>query len=152
MLVETVRLRATKPMDLQVAYPWMYAFTSQATVYLFGDDHGIQKRGVFLQEGKTASQVVKNATWAAVFDPVSGKGAVCCFLQHPPEEARWFLLVDAPGVYRKVAAYSLVDKVVPTGFDGVYQSAVGFFTATENDWEEQARKRAAELRTYSAQP
>jgi hypothetical protein len=145
VLIETARFRATGPIDLQSAYPWMYAWTPQATVYVFGDAHGIQKRGVFLKEGQTTSQVVKNATWMAVFNPATRKGSVCCFLKHPPNAEGWFLLVDAPGFYRKVAAYTLVDKVVPQGFDGTYQSAVGFFTATKSDWEERAQRRAAEL-------
>jgi hypothetical protein len=43
---------------------------------------------------------------------------------------------------------TFVEKVVPEGFTGTYQSAVGFFTATEADWKEQASKRAAEVGAY----
>ena len=57
----------------------------------------------------------------AVFDPISGKGSVCYLLKYPPTTEGWFLVVDAPGIYRKVALYTLVDKIVPTGFDGTYQ-------------------------------
>ena len=146
VLTETAHFRATAPTDLQNSYPWMYAWTPQATDYVFGDDSGIQKRGVFLKDGPAASQVVKNATWMAVFNSTSRKGSVCCFIKHPPNTEASFLLIDAPGVYRKIAAYTLVDKVVQKGFEGTYQSAVGFFTATKSDWEEQAQRRAAELR------
>lgn len=145
VLMETVHFHATGPMDLQSAYPWMYAFSPKATVYVFGDKDGILGRGTFLSEGKTASQVIKDANWVAVFDPSSGKGSVCCFLKHPPTAEGSFLLIDAPGIYRKVAAYSLVDKVVPEGFAGTYQSAVGFFNGTEQDWEALALRRAREM-------
>ena len=147
VLSETARFRVTGPIDLQNAYPWMYAWTPQATDYVFGDDKVIQKRGAFLKEGKTAAGVVKNATWMAVYNSANRKGSVCCFLKHPPNTEGSFLLIDAPGVYRKVAAYTLVDRIVSKGFEGTYQSAVGFFTATELDWEEQAQRRAAELRS-----
>ncbi len=147
VLIETARFRVTGPIDLQNAYPWMYAWTPLATDYVFGDDKEIQKRGAFLKEGPTVSQVVKQATWMATFNSGSRKGSVCCFLKHPPDTEGSFLLIDAPGVYRKVAAYTLVDKIVAPGFAGTYQSAVGFFTATESNWEEQAQRRATELRS-----
>ncbi|MEO8494960.1 MAG: hypothetical protein ABI614_07810 [Planctomycetota bacterium] len=150
VLTETARFRLTGPIDLQNAYPWMYAWTPQATDYVCGDDQGIQKRGAFLKEGQTVSQVVKNATWMAVFNSANRKGSVCYFLKHPPNSEGSFLLIDAPGVYRKVAAYTLVDQIVPPGFDGTYQSVVGFFTATVSDWEEPAQRRAAELRSQAA--
>lgn len=146
MLIETVSFHATAPIDLRVAYPWMYALTPEATVSVFGNNDEIRQRGTFLSEGKGVSQVVQNANWMAVFNPSCGKGSVCCFLKHPPTDEASLLLIDAPGIYRKVAAYSLVDKIVPEGFDGTYQSAVGFFNATERDWEEHARRRAAEIR------
>jgi len=151
VLIETARFRATGPIDLRSAYPWMYALTPDATAYVFGDKDGIRQRGNFLVEGKTVSQVVKNATWMAVFNPTSGKGSVCCFLKHPPAAEGSFLLVDAPGIYRKVAAYSLVDTIVPDRFDGTYQSAVGFFNATAHDWEEHALQRATEIQASDAE-
>jgi len=46
VLVETARLQAREEMDLQTAFPLMFAWTPEATVYLFGDDGGVQKRGV----------------------------------------------------------------------------------------------------------
>ena len=147
VLIETASFEATGPIDLKVSYPWMYAFTAKATVYVFGDDDGIRKRGTFQSDGKVVSQVVQNMNWVAVFDPTSGKGSVCCFLRYPPAAEASFLLIDAPGVYRKVAAYSLVDKVVLEGFTGTYQSAVGFFNAEPQDWEEHALKRAQEIRS-----
>ena len=147
VLIETVNFLATGPIDLRVAYPWMYAWTKDATAYVFGDDKGIQKRGLFRKEGPTASEVIKNSSWMAVFNSSSGQGSVCCFLKHPPMDDGRFLLIDAPGVYRQIAAYTLEDKVVEAGFNGTYQSAVGFFTATANDWEQHALRRAAELWT-----
>jgi hypothetical protein len=147
VLTETARFQATGPIDLEVAYPWMYAWTEKATEFVFGDENGIQQRGEFLKEGEVVSRVVRNANWMAVFDPSENTGSVCCFMKHPPNAEPMFLLVDAPGAYRKVAAYALVDQVVPDGYDGTYQSVVGFFTAGKSDWEEQARRRAMELQT-----
>lgn len=151
VLVETASFRATGPIDLRVAYPWMYALTAEAKSYVFGDNEGIRQRGTFLPEGKTVSQVIRNSTWMAVFNPARGKGCVCCDLRHPPAEESSFLLIDAPGIYRKVAAYSLVDTVVREGFAGTYQAGVGFFSATEADWEERARRRAEEIRRFRAE-
>ena len=151
VLIETARFHATGPIDLRSAYPWMYALTPEATAYVFADKNGIRQRGKFLSEGKTVSQVVKNANWMAVFNPSSGKGSVCCFLKHPPTAEGSFLLIDAPGIYRKVAAYSLIDTIVPEGFDGTYQSAVGFFNATARDWEEHALLRAMEIQASNTE-
>lgn len=123
----------------------MYALTPKATVYVFGDKSGILQRGRFLSEGKAVSQVVQKANWMAVFNPSNGKGTVCCFLRYPPTAEGYFLMIDASGIYRKVAAYSLIDKIVPEGFNGTYQSAIGFFNATEHNWEEIALQRAAEI-------
>lgn len=146
VLSETAKLRANGPMDLKVAYPFMYALAHRTTHYVFGDESGVKRRGVFRKEGKTEWTVIQDATWVAEFDAASGKGAVVRYLRHPPKEDAWFLLVDAPGIYHKVAAYTMVDKVVAAGFEATYQSAVGFFTATEKDWVDIAMRKARELK------
>jgi hypothetical protein len=145
VLIETARFRATQPMDLQKAHPMMYAWTPEATTYAFGDESGIQERGAFLREGR-AEKIVKNARWMAAFDAASGTGSVCYLLQHPSDADGWFILIDAAGIYRKITALSFVDKIMPQGFDGTYQSAVGFFSARESDWEKQAQRCADELK------
>jgi hypothetical protein len=146
VLIETASFHATGPTDLRVAYPWMYALTHESTVYVCGDKTGIRQRGTFQTEGKTATQVIDKSNWIAVFNPSTGKGCVCCSLKHPPSTESSFLLVDAPGIYHKVAAYTLVDTVLPTGFQGTFQSALGFFTATQSNWETLAQHRATEIR------
>jgi hypothetical protein len=55
------------------------------------------------------------------------------------------LLIDAPGIYRKVAAYCLVDRILATGFVGTYRSAVGFFHSGESNREDQAQRHAQKL-------
>lgn len=150
VLVETARFRATAPLDLRVTYPWMYAFAPEARRFVFGDPSGVQRRGDLMTEGKAASQVVQHVDWAGVFDPASGKGSVCCFTKRPDKTDGALLLVDAPGSYRKVAGYCLVDTMMPAGFDGAFQAAVGFFTAKESDWETLATRRAAEIRRSAA--
>ncbi len=146
ILVETARLQAVEEMDLQTAFPLMYAWTPEATDYLFGNDSGILKRGSFLKEGPTAAGLVKDSRWVAVFNPTSGKGSVAYLLKSPPDAQSAFFLVDAPGSYRKTALHSFGETIMPKGFDGTYQMAVGFFSATEKDWEHQAMKQLEELK------
>lgn len=146
VLIETAHFRATGPIDLQKAHPMMYAWAPGAMVYAWGDDQGIQKRGAFLKEGETQVTQEQRCRWFASFNPTTGKGSVCYVLHHPKDADGWFLLIDAPGVYRKISLYSFVDQVMPTGFEGVFASAVGFFNATEQDWEQRAIERAAELK------
>lgn len=148
VLIETVHLHARQPLDSVKAHPLMYAWTPTATVGMFGDENGILKRSVFLKEGKGAAEVLRNARWVAVFDPVSGKGSVCYFRKQPADDPEALLLVDEPGVYRKVALYSLEDKIVPVGWDGTFQSLTGFFSATEADWEKKALLRLEELKAF----
>jgi hypothetical protein len=150
VLTESVRFHAHEPIDLQGSYPFMYAWKQQTTHYVFGDEEGIRQRGAFRKEGKTEWHVIKDATWMAEFDAAIGKGCVCRYRQHPSSEKAWFLLVDAPGIYHKVTAYTLIDRVVPKGFEATYESAVGFFTAMEKDWEEVAVARAGELKAPAA--
>ncbi len=146
ILIETARLQAQEEMDLQTAFPLMYAWTPEASAYLFGDENGIQKSGAFLQEGTTSAGLVKNSRWVAVFNPASGKGSVALIVKSPPDAGSAFFLVDAPGSYRKTAVHSFGETIMPKGFDGTYQVAVGFFSGTEADWEEHALKRLEELK------
>jgi len=150
VLIETVSIQATQPMDLQKAHALMYAWTPAATVGIFGNADGIQRRTTFLKEGTTVAEAIKDVDWAAVFDPVAGKGSVFVVLKKPATDDVQFLLVDSPGIYRKIALYSLIDQVIPVGWQGTYQSAVGFFSATEGDWEQKALQRLAELKAYGA--
>lgn len=145
-LVETARLQATAQMDLQTAFPLMYAWTPEATDYLFGDENGILKRGSFLKEGKAASELVGKSRWVAVFNSASGKGSVAYMLKVPPDAESAFFLVDAPGSYRKTALHSFGETIMPKGFDGTYQMVIGFFPASEKDWEQQALIRLEELK------
>lgn len=145
-LVETARLQATAQMDLQTAFPLMYAWTPEATDYLFGDENGVLKRGSFLKEGKAASELVRKSRWVAVFNSASGKGSVAYMLKVPPDAESAFFLVDAPGSYRKTALHSFGETIMPKDFDGTYQMAIGFFPASEKDWERQALKRLEELK------
>lgn len=151
VVIETSRWHATQDIDLQMTYPLMYAWTPKNTLYLFGNDQGIQKRGTFFQdpEQKTDAGLEKNSRWMAVFNPASGKGSVCYLVKHPKDAGGWLQWTDGPGVYRKLRIMSFVEKVVPRGFQGTYQSAVGFFSAGEADWEKQALKRVGELRSYT---
>lgn len=152
VLTETARFKANAPIDLQKAHPWMYAWTAQAQSYVFGENEEIRRRGNFAKPGKTVAEVIKHANWVAVYDPATRKGSVCCYRSPAPQGGNWFLLVDAPGIYRKVAGYVLEDKIVPAGFEATYQAAVGFFNADEQNWEEQARHRARELRAIPQSP
>ena len=152
VLIETAHLHANKAIDFQRIHPLMYAWSPGTTVYVYGDDNGIQKRGAFVKEGATAVDTIKGSRWAAVFNPAIGKGSVCYVTKHPPSPEEWFLMIDAPGIYHKIALYTLVDKIAPEGFDGTYQTAIGFFSATEKDWEQQALLRMADLKKLREEP
>ena len=150
VVIETERWHANKPIDLRVSYPLMYAWTPAATHYAFGNDHGLLKDGSFRQEGKSDDGGREpEAHWGAVFNAANGKGSVIYLARLPSGVETILQWTDAPGVYRKFRVMSFVEKIVPEGFSGTYQSVVGFFNATEADWKDQATKRAAELAAYS---
>lgn len=148
VLIETAHMRANKAIDLQITYPLMYAWTREATLFAFGDDNGIQKRGVFRKEGQSDEPPEKNSRWMAVFNPATGKGSVAYLLKYPPDADGWLQWTDAPAAYRKLRIMSFVEKVMPEGFDGTYQAAVGFFSATEQDWEKAALAKVTELKSF----
>lgn len=152
VLTETAHLRATSEVDLQTAFPLMYAWTPEATVYLFGDERGILKRGTFIKEGPGVAELVENSRWVTVFNPASGKGSVAYIVKSPPDAKSAFFLVDAPGSYRKTALYSFGETIMPKGFDGIYQMAVGFFSASEKDWEQKAMIRLGDLKKIAEAP
>ncbi|MBC7815570.1 MAG: hypothetical protein IAG10_01580 [Planctomycetaceae bacterium] len=151
VLIETVRMRTTEAVNLKLSYPLMYAWSPTMSQYLFGDDKGIQKRGVFVSEpAKAAEGLEKSSRWMAVYDAKSKKGAVLYVTKHPATADAWLQFTDAPGIYRKLRLMSFSEKTMPAGFDGTFQSAVGFFTATDNDWDTQARQRMIQLQTLDA--
>jgi hypothetical protein len=146
VVVETERWHARKDIDLRVSYALMYAWTPGATHYAFGDARGLQRHGVFRKEGKSDDGGREPASrWGAVYNADTGRGSVIYILQQPPEVETILQWTDAPGIYRKFRLMTFVEKIVPEGFQGTYQSAVGFFEATAADWKEKAAGRAAEL-------
>jgi hypothetical protein len=146
VLIESVRVNIVEPVDLVKAHCVMYAWTPEATVYLLGNDDGVQRKGTFLKEGTTVAEVVKDVNWSAVFDPKAGRGAVFVLLKIPDDDSDQLIVIDSPGLYRKIASYSLIDRVLPAGWEGAYESVVGFFSATESDWEAEALRRVAEVK------
>ncbi len=148
VLIETVRIRTAEAVDLRVSYPLMYAWSPAMSAYLFGDDKGIQKRGDFLTEpAKPTEGLEKSSRWMAVYDAKAKKGAVLSVTQRPATEETWLQFTDAPGIYRKLRLMIFSEKTMPAGFDGTFQVAVGFFTATDNDWETPARERMQQLQS-----
>jgi hypothetical protein len=147
VLIETVRMRTQEDVRLKLSYPLMYAWSQGMTDYLFGDDTGVLKRGSFLPEGaKPGEGLERTARWMAVYDSANRYGAVCLLRQHPASEDVWFQYTDAPGVYRKLRLMSFSEKTMPAGFAGTYQSAIGFFQAEPNAWEDAAIDRLRGLR------
>jgi hypothetical protein len=153
VLIESVRMRTTEAIDLKVSYPLMYAWSPEMSAYLFGNDSGVQRRGVFVGETAKATEgLEKTSRWMAVYNAKEKQGAVLYVLQHPAKEDVWLQFTDAPGIYRKLRLMSFSEKTMPAGFDGTFQTAVGFFTATDNDWETIALQRAHQLgRTMQAE-
>lgn len=128
----------------------MYAWTPTATVYLFGDDQGIRSRGTFLPDSAKATEGGdKAARWMAVYDAPSGKGAVSYLVKQPPKTGTWLQFTDAPKVYRKMRVLFFPEQIMPAGFDGTFQTATGFFSATESEWETKAQQLATELKSLT---
>ena len=151
VLIETARIRTAEAVDLRVSYPLMYAWSPAMSQYLFGDDKGVQKRGVFLSESaKPTEGLEKSSRWMAVYNPRDKKGAVLSVTQRPATADAWLQFTDAPGIYRKLRLMSFSEKTMPAGFDGTFQVAVGFFTAPDNDWETPARQRMQQLQSLDA--
>jgi hypothetical protein len=146
-LIESVRLRAGEETRLKLAYPLMYAWSPHMTDYVFGDDHGVVKRGQFLAPAeKVGEGLERTARWMAVYDAEAETGAVCLLRRWPESEEVWFQYTDAPGVYRKLRLMSFSEKSMPARFDGVYESAIGFFASEKSTWEDTAVARLRELR------
>ena len=153
VLREAVRMQTTEAVDLRVTYPLMYAWSPQMSDYLFGDDNGITRRGTFLGEAaKAAEGLEKTARWMAVYDARSQHGAVAVLVRHPAQADAWLQFTDAPGVYRKLRLMSFSDQIMPAGFDGTFEMAVGCFTASRDDWGASALRRLRELRSLAATP
>jgi hypothetical protein len=145
-IVQSVRLRTDKPVELQSSYPLMYAWTPTATEYLFGGG-AEEKSGTFLEPSAKATEgLEKDATWMAVYDGPTGKGAVACVVERPKDADAWLQYTDAPKIYRKLRLMTFVKATVPAGFDGTYRMAIGFFTAGAEDWKTQARDRVNDLK------
>lgn len=150
VLMQSAHLRAPVAVQLQMSYPLMYAWTPTATEYVFGSEDGSEKAGKFnTATTKPSEGLEKTARWMAVYDVPSGKGAVTLLAEKPQGEDGWFQYTDAPGIYRKLRLMSFVDRTVPAGFDGTFRMVTGFFSASAEDWQAAARKRAGELRTLS---
>lgn len=150
VLLESVRMRTTEAVDLKVSYPLMYAWSPQMSKYLFGNDSGIQKRGAFLHEtAKPTEGLEKASRWMAVYNANDQSGAVLYVMQQPSKEDLWLQFTDAPGVYRKLRLMCFSEKIMPAGFDGTFQLAVGFFSANDTDWEEVARQRMLQLQSLT---
>lgn len=146
LLTETIHFKADNSLDLQCVYPWMYAWNKDASAYIFGDNRSVVKRGDFRKSGDVKTEIIKDATWMAVYNAESKLGSVCCSLQHPSNTDLWFLLIDAPEAYRKIIGYSLEDKIIDSTFSGTYQVAVSFFSADSGEWESVAIEQATQIR------
>jgi hypothetical protein len=149
VLTETARMKTSETVELKVSYPLMYAWSPAMSQYLFGNEKGVQKRGVFLMEpAKPTEGLEKTSRWMAVYNSRDRKGAVLYVTQHAATEDAWLQFTDAPGVYRKLRLMSFSEKTMPAGFDGTFQVAVGFFAANDNhDWESLARQRMQQLQS-----
>lgn len=147
VLTETVRMRTKDAVDLRLCGAMMYAWSPVMSKYLYGDDRGIQKRGEFLGDGeKPGEGNEKNSKWVAVYSPRERKGAVLSVARSPMNAGVCLQSTDAPGVYRKVRVLCFLEQTMPAGFDGTFQTAIGFFTADDSNWETAALRRVEQLK------
>ncbi len=148
VLTETVRMRTQDAVDLRLCGAVMYAWSPVMSKYLYGDDKGIQKRGEFLgEDAKPGEGNEKTSKWVAVYSPREQKGAVLYVTQSPMNARACLQSTDAPGVYRKVRLLSFLEQTMPAGFDGTFQTTVGFFTAADSEWETIAQQRVQQLKS-----
>ena len=151
LLIELARVRTAEAVDLRLGAAMMYAWSPTMTDYLFGDDEGVLNRGKFIPDAAKATEGGdKTARWVAVYDEKCGKGAISYIVQQPPEAGTWWQFTDAPKVYRKMRLLFYTEQIMPAGFDGTFQTATCFFSATENKWEAKAQQLATELKALSA--
>jgi hypothetical protein len=150
VLIESVRVRTDTAVDLRIAAAMMHGWTPTMTDYLFGDDRGILNRGKFLPEtSKPTEGGDKQARWMAVYDAPGGRGAVSYVVKQPSGADTWLQFTDAPKVYRKTRLLFFPEQVMPAGFDGSFQTATSFFSATEGEWEARAWQLATELKSLA---
>ena len=71
-------------------------------------------------------------------------------MKQPPGAGTWLQFTDAPKVYRKMRLLFFPEQIMPAGFDGTFQTATGFFSAAESEWEAKAQQLATELKTLAA--
>ena len=151
VLIESARVRTEAAVDLRIAAAMMYAWSPTVTAYLCGDDQGLRNRGTFLPDtAKPTEGGDKAARWMAVYDAPSGKGAVSYVVKQPPGAGTWLQFTDGPKIYRKMRLLFFPEQIMPAGFDGTFQMATGFFSATETEWEAKAQQLATELKSLAA--
>ncbi len=81
----------------------------------------------------------------AVYDAVVGQGALCLVRKQPQGAGTWLQFTDAPGVYRKTRVLFFPEQIMPAGFDGTFETATGFFSASAANWEAEAQSLAEKL-------
>lgn len=151
-IFQGVRIRNSKDVAMDKVYPFMYAWTPQATEYLFGADAAKTIEGVFRQNvtGKADYLVHENVDWASVYVGEKGIGAVMRTLSQPTIGNAAMLIADGPTVYRKWYSRYFTEQTLPAGFDGTYRVVTGFLESDQPNWKSGATAMAQALKAEAA--
>lgn len=140
---ERVHLVATEEMDIDLAYVFMMAWDKSMTDYLAMGLDGNKISGEF--EGENKFRVRVPTTWVALYDRDIQTGAVTRILE-ATESARGFTrLWDKASPYKKHYHQILTRQKVAAGTVFDFRAVTGFFSASQEQWQDRARATAADL-------
>lgn len=152
-LYEETTISTKKEIPLVQAYNLTHAWTATATAFLSGKDDGEEISGE-LKDSNDAVNVQyinKDVDWVSIYDGPSGKGVVSRLLESPSTGGAISFIRNCPTYYRKYALISFTKETMPAGFKGTYKMVTGFFEASSENWQAEARKIAEELKKFDSQ-
>lgn len=145
-LTETTTLTAEQDTPLKLLYHFMHAWTPTVSAWLAGS--GDQSEGAALLDSEEVVRkfyIQKRVDWMAVYEPESARFGVSRLLEAPEEAGNVAMLWNVPGTYRKYYLRCFDNTTVPSGFSGTWRMVTAFGKADAGNWEDAARRLAAEL-------
>lgn len=149
-LHETTTVHTAEAVPLKLVYHFMHAWQPTVSAFLAGSDAAPEQNiaGPLRDDAEVARKFYINqrVDWMAVYEPRSGKYAVCRLLQAPEKGGHISAIWNVPPTYRKYYLKCFEGQTVPSGFTGTWRMVTAFGSATPESWESAARALAAELK------
>jgi hypothetical protein len=139
-ILEGVRLKADKPTPVNLIYHFMHPWTHTATEYCAELLDGTHSGGAFT--GDKAQKIYQATRWSAIYDGPSGKGAMTCVLEAPPDDDWRTRYWDVHDRYRKHYLATFLGKTVPRGREFCYRVVTVPFEASQQQWKDEAARVA----------